>query len=103
MAAAVVAWSPVIIRTRMPASLHSAMASLASLRGGSTMPISASSSSSDDQREQVRPRIERGAVEVAAGHGEDPQALAGQAVVLGDDPVAGSSRHRAGAAPSASR
>ena len=39
IAAAVVAWSPVIIRTRMPASWHSAIASRASLRGGSTMPI----------------------------------------------------------------
>ena len=37
------AWSPVIMRTRMPASLQSAIASLASLRGGSTIPTSASS------------------------------------------------------------
>ena len=42
MAAAVVAWSPVIIRTRMPASWHSAIAALASGRGGSTMPTIAS-------------------------------------------------------------
>ena len=46
MAAAVVAWSPVIMRTRIPASLQSAIASLASLRGGSTIPTSASSVSS---------------------------------------------------------
>ena len=43
IAAAVVAWSPVIMRTRMPASLQRAIASFASLRGGSTM---------RDQREQ---------------------------------------------------
>jgi hypothetical protein len=41
MAAAVVAWSPVIIRTRMPALRHSAMAALASARGGSTIPTMA--------------------------------------------------------------
>ena len=43
IAAAVVAWSPVIIRTRIPASVQRAIASLASLRGGSTMPTRASS------------------------------------------------------------
>src|SRR5215217_2952978 len=42
MAAAVVAWSPVIMRTRMPASRHSAIAALASARGGSTIPAMAS-------------------------------------------------------------
>ena len=42
MAAAVVAWSPVIIRTRIPASWHLAMAALASARGGSTIPTIAS-------------------------------------------------------------
>ena len=36
--AAVVAWSPVIIFTAMPAPWHTAMASRASARGGSTMP-----------------------------------------------------------------
>ena len=41
IAPAVVAWSPVIIRTRIPASLHSAMAALASERGGSTIPAMA--------------------------------------------------------------
>ena len=46
IAAAVVAWSPVIIRTRIPASWHSAIATLASGRGGSTMPTIASSVSS---------------------------------------------------------
>ena len=39
IAAAVTAWSPVIIRTSMPALWHLAMAALASARGGSTMPI----------------------------------------------------------------
>jgi hypothetical protein len=38
IAPAVVAWSPVIIRTRMPASRHSAIAAFASERGGSTIP-----------------------------------------------------------------
>ena len=38
MAAAVTAWSPVIMRTSMPALWHLAMAALASARGGSTMP-----------------------------------------------------------------
>ena len=38
IAPAVTAWSPVIIRTRIPASWHSAMAALASGRGGSTIP-----------------------------------------------------------------
>ena len=42
MAAAVVAWSPVIIRTRMPALRHSAIAALASDLGGSTIPTMAS-------------------------------------------------------------
>ena len=46
IAAAVVAWSPVIIRTRIPASRHSAIAVLASGRGGSTMPTMASRVSS---------------------------------------------------------
>ena len=41
MAAAVTAWSPVIIRTSMPALWHLAMAALASARGGSTMPTMA--------------------------------------------------------------
>ncbi len=38
MASAVPAWSPVIILTSMPALRHSLMASMASGRGGSTMP-----------------------------------------------------------------
>ena len=38
MAAAVTAWSPVIITTRMPAPRHSATAAIASGRGGSIMP-----------------------------------------------------------------
>ena len=87
MAAAVVAWSPVIMRTRMPASLQRAMASLASLRGGSTIPTSASSSRSLDQRQQVARRVERRGVEVAPGDGEHPHAVAGQPVVLGEDPI----------------
>ncbi len=46
IAAAVVAWSPVIIRTWIPAEWHSAIATLASGRGGSTMPTIASRVSS---------------------------------------------------------
>ena len=42
IAPAVVTWSPVIMRARIPASLQRAIASLASLRGGSTMATSAS-------------------------------------------------------------
>ncbi|MNJ68912.1 hypothetical protein D3C77_652060 [compost metagenome] len=42
MVRAVSAWSPVIILTRMPACWHSATAAMASLRGGSMMPTSAS-------------------------------------------------------------
>ena len=43
IAAAVVTWSPVIIRARIPASLQRAIASFASLRGGSTIATRASS------------------------------------------------------------
>ena len=43
IAPAVVAWSPVIIRTRIPASWHSAIAAFASDLGGSTIPTIASS------------------------------------------------------------
>jgi hypothetical protein len=42
MAAAVTAWSPVIMRTRIPASRAIAIADFAVGRGGSTMPTSAS-------------------------------------------------------------
>ena len=46
IACAVIAWSPVIIRTRMPALRASAMALVASARGGSTSPTSATISRS---------------------------------------------------------
>ena len=88
MAAAVVAWSPVIMRTRMPASLQSAIASFASLRGGSTMPTRASSVRSSHHVEQVAVGSNVGRVEVARGDGEHAQALAGQPVVLREHPVA---------------
>ena len=42
MACAVTAWSPVIMRTWMPAACASAIAAFAAGRGGSTMPTSAS-------------------------------------------------------------
>ena len=82
IAAAVVAWSPVIIRTRMPASWHSAMASFASLRGGSTMPIRASSSSSSTSAERGRCWVERAGSKSLRATREHPHALAGEAVVL---------------------
>ena len=53
IASAVTAWSPVIIRTWMPAAWAIAMAAFASARGGSTMPTRASSVRSVDQRQQV--------------------------------------------------
>ena len=65
MAAAVVAWSPVIIRTRMPASWHSAIAALASGRGGSTMPTIASSVRSWTTLDQVVAGLDRARLEVA--------------------------------------
>ena len=43
MAAAVTAWSPVIMRTSMPARWHCSIAAFASARGGSTMPTIAKS------------------------------------------------------------
>ena len=43
IASAVIAWSPVIMRTWMPAACAMAIAALAAGRGGSTMPTSASS------------------------------------------------------------
>ena len=88
IAAAVVAWSPVIIRTRMPASWQSAIASLASLRGGSTMPMSASSSRSLTIVEQIGRRVERRLVEVAPCDREHAHALRGEPVVLVDDTLA---------------
>ena len=55
-----------------------------------------------DQRQQVARRVERGGVEVAAGDGQHAQALAGQPVVLGEDPRR-SRRPSATGDPSASR
>ena len=86
IAAAVVAWSPVIMRTRMPASLQRAMASFASLRGGSTMPARASRSRLSTTARRSPARIEGGGIEVASGDGEDAQTLAGEPVVLGERP-----------------
>ena len=43
IASAVTAWSPVIMRTWMPAAWAIAIAAFASARGGSTMPTRASS------------------------------------------------------------
>ena len=89
IASAVTAWSPVIIRTLMPADFAFAMASRASARGGSTMPTSARSSRSAIEREQVGVRVEGRRVEVALGRGQDAQALRPEALVLGDDTARG--------------
>ena len=82
MAAAVTAWSPVIMRTWMPALWHLAMASLASARGGSTMPTMARSVRSVHQVDQLGLGIEGRGVEVAAGHHHDPLAGLRHALVL---------------------
>ena len=78
MAAAVTAWSPVIIFTRMPAEWQAATARMASSRGGSMMPASASS---------VRPVFDIGEGEFAlallhghTGEGQDTEALGRQGV-----------------------
>ena len=81
MAAAVVAWSPVIIRTRMPASRHSAMAALASERGGSTIPAIASRVRSVTRPSRSPPGSKVGRVQVALGHHHHPLAPLGHAVV----------------------
>ena len=82
IAAAVTAWSPVIIRTSMPALWHLAMAALASARGGSTMPIMAMIVRSFDHADQIPGRVERGRVEVTSGHHHDPLTRPGHPLVL---------------------
>ena len=74
IAAAVVAWSPVIIRTRMPALLHSAIAAFASDRGGSTMPTIASSVRSFTSPIRSPCGSNVGRVEVALGDDHHPLA-----------------------------
>ena len=54
MARAVSTWSPVIILTRMPAWWHSPTARMASSRGGSMMPTSASSVKPDSMSASAR-------------------------------------------------
>ena len=83
IASAVTAWSPVIIRTLMPADFALAIASRASARGGSTMPTSASSSRSVDERQQVGVRVEGRRVEVPLRGRHDPKTLRPQSIVLG--------------------
>ena len=81
IAAAVVAWSPVIIRTRIPASRHSAIAALASGRGGSTMPTIASRVRSWTWSMRSPSRLEHGGIEVPLGHHHHPLARVGDPVV----------------------
>ena len=88
IASAVMAWSPVIIRTWMPADLALAMASRASARGGSTMPTRASSSRSVISGSRSAFGSKRGGVEVALGGGHDAQALGAEPLVLGEVRVA---------------
>ena len=47
-----------------------------------------------DERQQVARRVERGRVEVAPRDRQHAQALAGQPIVLGEDPLAGLVAHR---------
>ena len=82
MAAAVTAWSPVIMRTRMPALWQRAMAALASGRGGSTMPTIASRVRSCTRPIRSPLGSKVGGVEVAPGDDHDPLAGRGDAVVL---------------------
>ena len=81
IAAAVEAWSPVIIRTRIPASRHSAIAALASGRGGSTMPTMASSVRSCTWSIRSPTSLEHGGIEVALGHHHHPLARVRDPVV----------------------
>ena len=84
MAAAVTAWSPVIMRTSMPALWHLAMASLASARGGSTMPTIAMIVRSCIWLIRSADGIEPVGVEVAPRHDHHTMAGLGHALVLGD-------------------
>ena len=84
MAAAVVAWSPVIMRTRMPASLQRAMASLASLRGGSTMPTRASSSRSATSASRSLAGSNEAGSKSRRATASTRMPVAGQPVVLGE-------------------
>ena len=88
MAWAVTAWSPVIIRTRMPADFAFAIASLASGRAGSTMPTMREQRHPVEQRQQVGIRVERRRVEVLLAGRHDPQALLAEPIVLGQVGVA---------------
>ena len=72
----------------MPASLQRAIASFASLRGGSTMPTSASSVSPCTSSSSVAAGVEGRGVDVARGDGEHAQALAGETIVLRQHAIA---------------
>ena len=83
MASAVTAWSPVIIRTWMPAECAFAMASR---RLGARRVDDADQRQELEvghERQQVRVRVEGGRVEVPLGGGHDPQALRAESLVLG--------------------
>ena len=83
IASAVTAWSPVIIRTSMPAACAIAMAALASGRGGSTMPTRASSvrSLTSGSRSPRSASNVAGSKSRCAGR-HDAQALAAEPLVL---------------------
>ena len=83
IAAAVTAWSPVIIRTLIPAALAVAIAALAVGRGGSTMPTRVSAVKLVELRQQVAGGSnDAGSKSLPCG-GEDAQALLAQTLVLG--------------------
>ena len=82
IASAVMAWSPVIIRTWMPAECAVAIAALAAGRGGSTIPTSASIVTPCISDSRSAPGSNVGGVEVLARRGHHAQALAGEPLVL---------------------
>ena len=75
MTEAVIRWSPVIMIGRMPACFARAMASFASSRGGSMMPISPANTRSCSNRSSTFPAIRVSAGNVRIGNPERPQRL----------------------------
>ncbi len=84
MAAAVTAWSPVIIRTSMPALWHLAIAALASARGGSTIPTMAMIVRSCISSRRSASGSNWPGSKSAARHDHDPLARLGHPLVLRD-------------------
>ena len=75
MAAAVRAWSPVIIFTWMPAAWQASMASMASARGGSIMPCRPRKTRPVSTCSWVISSVS--GRQLLAGEGEHPEALGG--------------------------